>query len=33
MEKDDEIGKLPQTLLQFRERQKELKKRNEEKRK
>lgn len=31
MEKDDEIGKLPQTLLQFRERQKELKKRNEEK--
>lgn len=32
MEKDDEIGKLPQTLLQFRERQKELKKRNEEKR-
>jgi hypothetical protein len=32
MDKEDEIGKLPQTLLQFRERQKELKKRNEEKR-
>ena len=31
MEKDEEIGKLPQTLLQFRERQKELKKRNDEK--